>query len=93
MRTTTMGVKLDEELRERLKILGELKQRSPHWLMKKAIQEYLAREEAYERQKREDEERWQRYQETGEYVSNEAMMSWLDTWGTDEEGECPKPSA
>ena len=93
MATTTMGVKLDEELRKRLKTLGELKQRSPHWLMKKAIQEYLAREEAYEREKREDGERWQRYQETGEYISNEAMMSWLDTWGTDKEGECPKPGA
>ncbi len=39
MRTTTMGVKLDPEARERLKKLGAAKDRTPHWLMKKAILE------------------------------------------------------
>jgi len=39
MAATTMGVKLDEEMRHRLKSLGEAKQRSPHWLMKTAIAE------------------------------------------------------
>jgi hypothetical protein len=42
---TTMGVKLDSELRERLKALGTLKQRSVHWLMREAIREYIEREE------------------------------------------------
>lgn len=59
--STTMGVKLDDSVRERLKLLGATKDRSPHWLMKQAIQEYLAREETYEREKQEDLERWQRH--------------------------------
>jgi predicted transcriptional regulator len=39
--TTTMGVKLDEETRNRLKSLSTAKQRSAHWLMREAIREYL----------------------------------------------------
>jgi hypothetical protein len=28
---------------------------------------------------------WIEYRRTGEFVSNEAMTAWLDTWGTDRE--------
>lgn len=77
MRTTTMGVKLDSEARERLKQLGAAKDRTPHWLMKKAILEYLEREETYEREKQEDMQRWQRYQDTGEHLSQDEMRTRL----------------
>jgi len=87
----TMGVKLDPELRERLKALGNLRQRSVHWLMREAIREYVEREETVERHDRETLERWKRYEATGEYVENEAVMAWLDSWGTGEEVECPVP--
>lgn len=69
----TMGVKLDNETRDRLKALGEQKERSPHWLMTRAIQEYLDREEVYECEKQEDLQRWQQYMDTGEYISHEKM--------------------
>ncbi len=78
MSKVTMGVKLDEEVRERLKKLGASKQRSPHFLMKTAIEEYLEREEMYERERQEDLERWEKYQKTGKSISNQAMMEWLD---------------
>jgi predicted transcriptional regulator len=65
MGSTTMGVKLDDETRVRLQKLGELKQRSPHWLMQEAIHRYLDAEERYEREKAEDLARWQRYLTTG----------------------------
>jgi predicted transcriptional regulator len=32
---------------------------------------------------------WEEYQMTGEYVSDEAMTAWLESWGTDSEGEPP----
>lgn len=35
-------------------------------------------------------ERWEEYEETGEAVSNESMMEWLDSWGTDKEMSCPE---
>lgn len=78
MTITTTGIKLDEEIRQRLKNLAHLKKRTPHWLMKTAILEYLEREEAYEREKREDEERWERYLIDGESFSHTEMTQWLD---------------
>lgn len=87
--TTTMGIKLDEDTRARLKALGVVKQRSPHWLMREAIREYLDKEEQIERRNAEADEAWEEYKRTGQSVSNEAMTAWLDTWGTDKEGLCP----
>ncbi len=78
MASSTVGVKLDEETKQRLKTLGENRQRTPHWLMKSAIAEYLEREEKIESQKQEDMERWREYKLTGESLSNQAMMGWLD---------------
>lgn len=80
-----VGVKLDPALKERLKKLGTAKHRSPHWIMREAILEYVEREEAAEKLRQETIERWKTYQKDGKHVSNEAMMAWLDTWGTDKE--------
>lgn len=78
MPTTNVGVKLDEETRARLKRLGAIRQRSTHWLMKDAIDRYLETEELYEREKAEDLERWQRYADTGNAISHEAMKKHLE---------------
>ncbi len=78
MGTTTMGVKLDDMTRARLKELGELKHRSPHWLMKDAIHQYLDAEERYEREKAEDLARWQRYLETGTALPHAEVKIRLD---------------
>jgi predicted transcriptional regulator len=78
MASTTMGIKLDRETQQRLKQLGALRERSPHWIMKTAILEYLEREEVAEQERREDEERWQRYVQTGAFVDNDEMMAWMD---------------
>ncbi|MCU1719431.1 trifunctional transcriptional regulator/proline dehydrogenase/L-glutamate gamma-semialdehyde dehydrogenase [Pseudomonas sp. 5P_3.1_Bac2] len=41
MATTTLGVKLDEATRERLKLAAQAIDRTPHWLIKQAIYSYL----------------------------------------------------
>jgi RHH-type proline utilization regulon transcriptional repressor/proline dehydrogenase/delta 1-pyrroline-5-carboxylate dehydrogenase len=41
MATTTLGVKLDETTRERLKNAAQQLDRTPHWLIKQAIYSYL----------------------------------------------------
>jgi predicted transcriptional regulator len=86
---TTKAIKLDDATYDRLKALGESRQRSPHWLMKEAIRQFLEREEEAERIRRDTLERLARYDETGEAVSHEAVDAWLATWGTDNEGTCP----
>ena len=70
---TTQGIKLDDKTQDRLKALAEKRKRSPHWLMKTAIEGYLEREENYEREKSEDMERWKRYQLTGISVDQESV--------------------
>lgn len=77
--TTSRGVKLDTNIEQRLKALGELRDRSPHYLMKAAIESFLDREEAYEREKQEDQQRWEQYQLTGEAVSSEEVNAWLES--------------
>ncbi|MFZ2445621.1 MAG: CopG family ribbon-helix-helix protein [Syntrophobacteraceae bacterium] len=85
------AVKLDDETYERLKALGSARQRSPHWLMKEAIRQFLDREEEAEHIRRDTLERWARFEATGETVGHEEVDAWLETWGTDREGKCPVP--
>lgn len=46
---TTMGVKLDDGIRMHLKTLSERRDRTPHWLMKKAIIDFLDQKESLEK--------------------------------------------
>jgi len=49
--TTSQVVKLDARTRERLQALAKQRDRSPHYLMKTAIESFLDREEFYAREK------------------------------------------
>nr|WP_154926381.1 trifunctional transcriptional regulator/proline dehydrogenase/L-glutamate gamma-semialdehyde dehydrogenase [Pantoea agglomerans] len=46
MATTTMGVKLDDATRERIKLAAQQIDRTPHWLIKQAIFNYLGQLES-----------------------------------------------
>jgi predicted transcriptional regulator len=85
------AIKLDDATYGRLKVLGAARQRSPHWLMKEAIRQFLEREEEAEHIRRDTLERWERFEATGETVSHDVVEAWLETWGTDREGKCPTP--
>jgi predicted transcriptional regulator len=87
--TKPVGVKIDDELQTRLKAIAERSERSPHWLMKKAINEFVDREEAAEQARQLLLERWDHYQETGEAIPHETVVKWLESWGTEKESSCP----
>lgn len=74
---TSQGIKLDDNTRKRLKVLADKKQRSSHWIMKTAIEDYLKREEQYEREKEEDMKAYEEYLVTGNAIDNEQVMGWL----------------
>lgn len=78
MASTTIGIKVDDETRERLKALAQAKDRSPHWMIKKALMEFLDREEERELERREDAARWERFVLTGEAVDHDRVRSWLE---------------
>lgn len=85
-----LGVRLDEQLENRLSALAEKTRRSKSFLTKEALIRYIEEEERKQRENELTMARWEEYQETGESVSNDAMMGWLDSWGTDQEKSCPE---
>ncbi len=84
------SVKLDDDLKRRIQNLAESRQRSPHWIMREAIRDYVEREEARESFKREALASWEAYQETGRHLSGQELHDWLRTWGTNRETEIPE---
>ncbi|MDO1529499.1 CopG family ribbon-helix-helix protein [Fulvimonas sp. R45] len=83
------SVKIDDDLKERIQHLAGLRQRSAHWIMREAIQQYVEREEARESFRQEALASWQAYRETGRHVTGQEARAWLDTWGTGDEKEAP----
>ena len=82
-------LKIDDELKGRVQHLAGLRRRSPHWIMREAIEQYVEREEAHESFKQEALAFWTVYQETGRHRIGQDVRTWLNTWGTDAETELP----
>ncbi|GLS23193.1 hypothetical protein GCM10007874_62130 [Labrys miyagiensis] len=74
---STTSVKLDTAVRERMQRLASARQRSTHWLMREAIEQYLEREEQRERLRQETLAAWEQYQATGLHVTAEEADAWL----------------
>lgn len=87
--TRATSVKLDEEMKDRVRQLAEARQRSSHWIMREAIAQYVAREEKREALRQETLAAWEEFRDTGQQVSAEAVDRWLESWGT--EDELPPP--
>jgi len=77
MSLSSVAVKLEDDIKERIQNLGEIKERSSHWLMKRAILDYLEKEELIEKEKQEDKQRWENYAQTGEVIKHTDMKDWL----------------
>jgi predicted transcriptional regulator len=75
--SSTTSVKLDVEIKERVQRLASARRRSPHWLMREAIEEYVEREEKREQLRRDALAAWSYYQATGVHVTSEEADAWL----------------
>ncbi|OAI09930.1 CopG family transcriptional regulator [Methylomonas lenta] len=84
------SIKIDDGLKNRIQNLANLRSRSPHWIMREAITDYVNREEAKENFKQEALSSWKAYQETGQHLTGQEVRDWLTTWGTDQEVDIPK---
>ncbi len=84
-----ISIKIDDALKARLQSLAETRQRSPHWMMREAIAQYVTREEARESFVKEAVASWTSYQQTGLHLTGEEVNAWLDSWGTDKETDLP----
>jgi predicted transcriptional regulator len=79
MVTKPMGVRLSEDIIERLKIIGEKNDRSPHYLVKEAVEDFVLRTEADMAEVDIIKARVERYERTGISLSTEEMKDWSKT--------------
>ena len=85
----TVSLKLDAALRDRLRRLAELRRRTPHWLMREAIAQYVGREEAREQLRADALAAWADYQASGRHATGEAVDAWLAQLEAGEDADLP----
>jgi predicted transcriptional regulator len=76
-RTANVTIKLEESDRERLKTLALAKKRTPHYIMKEAIQQYLEQEEAEQRFIQLAKQELESYRKTGEHITLDEFRAWV----------------
>jgi predicted transcriptional regulator len=74
---TTTSLKLDTETRKRVQRVAVARQRTAHWVMREAIDEYLVREEKREQLRQDALAAWEHYQTTGLHVTAKEADDWL----------------
>jgi predicted transcriptional regulator len=72
-----VAIKIDEDTKARVKRLAEARQRTPHWLMREAITQYVDREEKREAFRQDTLKAWQAYRATGLHVTADEADAWL----------------
>ncbi|WP_246072805.1 CopG family ribbon-helix-helix protein [Extensimonas perlucida] len=72
-----VAIKIDEDTKARVKRLAEARQRTPHWLMREAITQYLEREEKREAFRQDTLRAWEAYRNTGAHVRADEADAWL----------------
>ena len=72
-----VAIKIDPEVKERIKRLADARHRTPHWLMREAISQYVEREEKRETLRQDGLQAWNAFQETGLHVTAEQADAWL----------------
>ncbi len=87
---TPTSITLDDDLKERVQHLADARQRSVHWLLHEAIEQYVEREEEREAFNQDTIRAWEDYQATGLYATADEVEKWLATWGTDNEAPAPR---
>jgi predicted transcriptional regulator len=74
---STTSLKLDSAIKERVHRLAEARRRSPHWIMREAVEQYVEREEKRERLRQDALAAWDDYQTTGLHLTAEEADAWL----------------
>lgn len=77
MPRATTSLKLDPATKDRVQRLASARRRSPHWIMREAVEQYVEREEKREKFKREALSAWEHYQATGLHVTASEADRWL----------------
>jgi predicted transcriptional regulator len=85
----TTSLKIDSELKERVRQLASARRRSAHWIMREAVEQYVSREEKREQFRADALAAWSEYQATGLHVTAEEADAWLAKLEAGEAAEAP----
>jgi predicted transcriptional regulator len=77
-RNGPVTITLDDADQDRIASLASAKKRTPHYLMKEAILEYLQKEEARQNFIAAAESSFLHYKETGLHITLDEFDSWVD---------------
>lgn len=72
-----VAIKIDEDMKARVKRLADARQRTSHWLMREAIAQYVDREEKREAFRQDTLNAWEAYRITGLHVTADEADAWL----------------
>jgi predicted transcriptional regulator len=75
--SSTTSLKIDLKTKERLQRLAAARRRSPHWVMREAIEQYVEREEKREQLRQDALAAWNHYQTTGLHATAAEADAWL----------------
>ncbi len=84
-----VAIKIDDDIKDRVKRLALARKRTPHWLIRDAILQYVDREEKREASRNDAIAAWNAYQATGSHVSMEEADRWLEKLETGGDVEPP----
>ncbi len=75
--TSVTSLKLDSATKKRIQRLALARRRSPHWVMREAVEQYVEREEKREQFRQDALQASAEYQATGLYVTAGEADKWL----------------
>ena len=73
----TTSLKLDPDVKERLHRIALARRRTPHWIMREAVEQYVEREEKREQLRQDAQAAWAEYQTTGLHLTAAEADAWL----------------
>lgn len=87
---STTSLKLDAEMKERVQRLAEARRRSPHWVMREAVEQYVEREEKREQFRQDALAAWNDYQTTGLHITGKEADDWMEKLEAGEDADPPE---
>ena len=75
--SSATSLKLDTKTKQRVRRLATSLRRSPHWVMREAIEQYVEREEKRAQFRQAAMAAWEHYQTTGLHVTAGEADAWL----------------
>ncbi|MFT4195453.1 CopG family ribbon-helix-helix protein [Ottowia sp.] len=84
-----VAIKIDDDIKARVKRLADARHRTAHWLMREAITQYVEREEKREAFRQHTLKAWEEFQQTGMHLTGEEVDAWMARLEAGEDAELP----